>query len=191
MGLGSTTTSVEGQADAEMSDSTHFGAQGLASGQQASDAEFQTSGNAAQESEGEATAEYDPFEFVPSARLQRMQLLLAGGDPSAPVLLLVGFYSHSLIARYESDGFEVIACDYRAPEGPSMFYTVATSATSSLHDGGAASWLARRAKISHGLRQAHSRKSETTADNGMGCRSQYSFGARRPTQFSWKPPGPN
>ena len=122
MGPDSTTTSVEGQADVEMSDSTHFGAQGLASGQQASDAEFQTSGNAARESEGEATAECDPFEFVPSARLQRMQLLLAGGEPSAPVLLLVGFYSHSLIARYESDGFEVIACDYRAPEGPSMFY---------------------------------------------------------------------
>ena len=120
--LDPSTTSVEGQADAKMSDSTHFGVQDLASGQQASDAEFQTSGNAARESEGEATAGYDPFEFVPSARLQRMKQLLAGGDPSAPVLLLVGFYSHSLIARYESDGFEVITCDYRAPEGPSMFY---------------------------------------------------------------------
>ena len=122
MSLDPSTTSVEGQADVEMSDSTHIGAQCLASGQQASDAAFQTSGNAARENEGEATAECDPFEFVPAARLQRMQLLLAGGEPSAPVLLLVGFYSHSLIACYESDGFEVIACDYRAPEGQSMFY---------------------------------------------------------------------
>ena len=122
MSLDPSTTSVEDQADAEMPDSTHFGAQGLASGQQASNAAFQTPGSAARENEEMATAEYDPFEFVPAARLHRMQLLLAGGEPSAPVLLLVGFYSHDLIACYESDGIEVIACDYRAPEGPSMFY---------------------------------------------------------------------
>ena len=81
MSLDPSTTSVEGQADVEMSDSTHFGAQGLASGQQASNAAFQTSGNAARENEEMATAEYDPLEFVPAARLQRMQLLLAGGEP--------------------------------------------------------------------------------------------------------------
>ena len=53
---------------------------------------------------------------------QRMKSLLRNGDPDARVVLLLGFYEAGLRLLLETEGFEVIMCDYRYSEAPGMHY---------------------------------------------------------------------